>query len=77
MATKIFGQPTANDLTHLEKELIAIAAAIPTSLGRGNHGHAGIIVNNAKYLTMTGGIQFITPISPVTYPTNIAARRPR
>ena len=25
-ATKIFGQPTANDLTQLEKELIAIAA---------------------------------------------------
>jgi hypothetical protein len=51
-ATKIFGQPTANDLTQLEKELIAIAAAIPTSLGGGNHGHTGIIVNNTKYLTM-------------------------
>jgi hypothetical protein len=48
-ATKIFGQPTANDLAQLEKELMAIAAAIPTSLGGGNHGHAGIIVDNAKY----------------------------
>jgi hypothetical protein len=72
MATKIFGQPTANNLTQLEKELIAIAAAIPTSLGGGNHGHAGIIVNDAKYLTMTGGIQFITPTNPGAYPTNIA-----
>jgi hypothetical protein len=52
--------------------LIPIAAAIPTSFGGGNHGHAGMIVNNAKYLTMTGGIQFITPINPGAYPTNIA-----
>jgi hypothetical protein len=71
-ATKIFGQPTANNLTQLEKELIAIAAAIPTNIGGGNHGHAGIIVDDAKYLTMTRGIQFITPINPVAYPTNIA-----
>ena len=71
-ATKIFGQPTANDLTQLEKELIAIAAAIPTSLGGGNHGHARIIVDNVKYLTMTKGIQFITPINPGAYQTNIA-----
>jgi hypothetical protein len=52
--------------------LITIAAAIPTSLGGGNHGHAGIIVDNAKYLPMTGGIQFITPINLGAYPTNIA-----
>jgi hypothetical protein len=52
----------------LKEELIAIAAAIPTSLRGGNHGHAGIIVNDAKYLTMTGGIQFITPIYPGAYP---------
>ncbi len=51
--------------------MTAIAAAIPTSIGGGNHGHAGIIVNDAKYLTMTRGIQFITPINPGAYPTNI------
>ena len=40
--TKIHGQPTNNDLTILEKELIAILANIPTptTLGGGNHGHA-------------------------------------
>ncbi len=62
----------ANDLTQLEKELIAVAAAIPTSLGGGNHGHTGIIVDDAKYLTMTGGIQFVTPINLGAYRTNIA-----
>ena len=37
--TKINGQPTNQDLTILEKELIAILANIPTTLGGGNHGH--------------------------------------
>ena len=53
--TKIFGQPTDQDITLLEKELIAIAASIPTSLGGGAHGHAGLIVEATKYTTMTGG----------------------
>ncbi len=44
LVTKIHGQPTDQDITMLEKELIAIAASIPSALGRGNHGHAGIIV---------------------------------
>jgi hypothetical protein len=33
--TKIHGQPTNQDLTTLEKELIAILANIPTTLGGG------------------------------------------
>jgi hypothetical protein len=37
--TKIHGQPKENDLTTLEKELIAIAASIPSMLGGGNHGN--------------------------------------
>jgi hypothetical protein len=70
-ATKIFGQPTANDITQLEKELIAIAAAIPTSLGGGNYGHAGMNVDQAKYLLMTG-TPFNNPQNPGIYPANIA-----
>ena len=48
--TKIHGQPTNQDLTILEKELITILANIPTTLGGGNHGHAGIIIEPEKYL---------------------------
>jgi hypothetical protein len=40
LATKIHGQPTNQDLTLLEKELISIAANVPTALGGGNQGHA-------------------------------------
>jgi hypothetical protein len=70
--TKIFGQPTEHDITKMEKELTAIAAATPSSLGGGNHGHAGIIVEDVKYTTMTGGIAFVNPPNPGLYP-NIAA----
>jgi len=41
--TKIQGQPKENNLTNLEKELITIAASIPSMLEGGNHGHAGIL----------------------------------
>ncbi len=71
-ATKIHGQPTDQDNTKLEKELIAIAASIPTGLGGGNHGHAGLIVDAAKYLAMAGQA-FITPPNPGIYPAGLAA----
>jgi hypothetical protein len=51
----------------LEKELIAIATTIPTVLGGGNYGHAGLIVEPAKYLTMTGGTPFDLPANPGIY----------
>ncbi len=70
--TKIFGQPNDADPTTLEKELIAIAASIPTTLGGGNLGHAGIIVEPDKYLIMTGGISFEPPGNPGVYPTGLA-----
>jgi hypothetical protein len=41
---KIYGQPTIHDLTILEKEIIAILVNIPTTLGGGNYGHIGIIM---------------------------------
>ena len=42
---KIHRQPTNKDLTILEKELIAILANIPMTIGGGNHGHAGILMD--------------------------------
>jgi hypothetical protein len=70
LVTKIHGQPTDQDVTMLEKELIGITANIPSTLGGGNHGHAGIIVKAAKYLTMAGQA-FVTLVNPGIYP-NIA-----
>jgi hypothetical protein len=73
LATKIHGQPTDQDFTLLEKEFISIAANIPTALGGGNHGHAGIIVEPTKYLVMMGGSAFVNPIHPGIYPAGLAA----
>jgi hypothetical protein len=71
--TKIHGQPTNQDLTILEKELIAILANIPKTLGGGNHGHAGIIIEPARYLLMMGGVAFVNPAIPGAYPANVPA----
>ena len=70
--TKIHGQPTDQDITTLEKELIVIAASIPTGLGGGNHGHAGLVVDAAKYLAMTQ-VEFTIPPNPGIYPAGLAA----
>ena len=69
--TKIHGQPTNQDLTILEKELIAILANIPTTLGGGNHGHAGILMDPARYL-LTAGVPFVNPANPGNYPAGVA-----
>ncbi len=73
LATKIHGEPTDQDLTLLEKELNSIAAKVPTALGGGNHGHAGIIVEPTKYLVMMGGTTFVNPVHPGIYPASLAA----
>ena len=69
--TKIHGQPTNQDLTILEKELIAILANIPTTLGGENHGHAGILMDPARYL-LTAGVPFVNPANPGNYPAGVA-----
>jgi hypothetical protein len=73
LATKVHGQPTNQDLTLLEKELILIAANVLTALRGGNHGHAGIIVEPTKYPIMMGGTAFFNPVHPGINPAGLAA----
>ena len=70
--TKIHGQPTSHNLTNLEREIISILANIPTTLGGGNHGHVGVIMNPTEYNTMTEGTDFVNPVNPGIYPANLA-----
>ena len=70
--TKIHGQPTSHDLTNLEKEIISTLANIPTTLGGGNHGHVGVIMDPTEYNTMTGGTAFVNPVNPGIYPAGLA-----
>ncbi len=73
LSTKIHWRPTDQDITLLEKKLISIAANVPTALGGGNHGHAGIIVEPTKYLVMMGGTAFVNPVHPGIYPAGLTA----
>ncbi len=72
MVTIIHWQSTSQDLTILEKEIIAILANIPTAPDGEDHGHAGIIMEPVMYSLMTGGIAFVIPVNPVIYPTTLA-----
>ena len=53
LVSKIKGQPDNESITRLERKLTKIASSVPTDLGGGKHGHAGIIVPNAKYITFS------------------------
>ncbi len=55
----------------LEIELIAFLANIPTTLGGGNHGHARILMEPARYL-LIAGVPFTNPVNPGHYPLNVA-----
>jgi hypothetical protein len=57
-------------LTILKKELIAILANIPTTLRGGDHGHAGILMDPARYLVVAG-VAFNNPANPGNYPANV------
>jgi hypothetical protein len=59
-----------HNITTLEKNLVAIAASIPSRLGGGNHGHAGIIVKATKYLAIAG-VALTDPIHTEIYPTGL------
>jgi hypothetical protein len=58
MVTKIHGQPMSQDLTILEKEIIAILVNIPMTFRGENYGHVRIIMEPTEYSTLSGGIKF-------------------
>ena len=67
--TKISGQLTNSGIDFLEVELIAIVASITTPLRGGNDGHAGILMDDAKYLATFGvATVFTAPENPGVFP---------
>jgi hypothetical protein len=73
MVTKIHGQPTSQDLTIPEKEIIVILANIPPAFGGGNYGHIGIIMEPTGSSAMSGGINFANSLNQGFYPATLAA----
>lgn len=69
--TTIEGQPTEEDLTQLILELLNALGSVATGLGGGEHGHVGMVIDEAEYITFSkGGEKFIAPTNPGPYPKN-------
>jgi hypothetical protein len=70
--TKIDGQPKDEDLNLLTKELTNAAGSVTTQNGGREHGHVGMVVNNAEYVTFSkNGMRFMVPTNPEPYLTTI------
>ena len=67
------GLPMNTSIQILAQEVLANARAIPSIRGSGAHGHLGLVVTDAVYRTITGGIPFMLPAHPGDAPTPPAA----
>jgi hypothetical protein len=72
--SKIDGQPNDEDLSRLIKECTNAAASILTRNGGGEHGHIGMIIDEADYISFSHNAErFLTPTNPGPYPINVDA----
>ena len=70
--TKIDGQPTDEDLNLLTKELTNAAGSVATQNGGGEHGHVGMVIDQAEYITFSSsGARFVIPTNPGPYPASV------
>jgi hypothetical protein len=70
--TKIDRQPKDEDLNLLTKELTNAAGSIATQNGGREHGHVGMVVNKAEYVTFSkNGTKFLVPTNPGPYPITL------
>jgi hypothetical protein len=62
--TKIHGQPAYESLQNISTELKANASSVPSTLGGGLHGHLGLLLSDARYITLPHAILWTTPGNP-------------
>ena len=69
---KIDGQLTDEDLNLLTKELTNAAGSVATQNGGGEHGHVGMVVDEAEYTTFSKNDEkFLVPTNPGPYPKTV------
>ncbi len=67
--TVIDGQPMDEDLNLLTTELTNAAGSVATQNGGGEHGHVGMVIDQAEYITFSSsGARFVIPTNPGPYP---------
>ncbi len=71
--TEVHGQPSNLDINLLDEELIAVASSIPTTLGGGNKGHAGMLLSVVNHDSLLPGTPVINPANPGVYPAGVTA----
>ena len=59
----IENEPKYKTINRLHDELKSSAASIPTTLGSGNYGLLGLVIQPAVYTTVTG-VNFVAPANP-------------
>ena len=70
--TKIDGQPTDEDLNLLMKELINAAGSVAIQNGGKEHGHVGMVIDKAEYITFSNnGERFLVRTNPGPYPATV------
>ncbi len=58
----------------LTKELTNSAGSIATQNEGGEHGHVGMVIDKAEYITFSkNGARFVVPTNPGPYPTTLDA----
>jgi hypothetical protein len=71
--TEVHGQTSNLDIDCLNEELIAVASPIPTVLGGGGNGHAGMLLTGMNYKALALGTPFVVPINPGIYSAGVTA----
>ena len=61
--TKIQGEPTADSLILLKRELKANASSVYSNLGEGTHGHLFLVISSTQF-NLLSNAAFIRPIHP-------------
>jgi hypothetical protein len=60
---KVTGEPTFEDLKVIRRLLNTNAMSVSSYLGRGRHGHLGIIMTNEEYFSIAADV-FPVPENP-------------
>ena len=67
---KIYGEPDYGNTNTMMKLLYGNAASLPTTLGGGQHGHIGIIMNPQLYTTLAN-TPYESPPDPGITPNHV------